>query len=147
MQHNVMCSEAEKLKPFASFFSLDPVRKVAPGVSDLTKSIAYWQKLLGMTLFEQTDSKAVLGYDADKCKLELIGLGQPIDHATAFGRIAFACPRDQLPAIESAVKEAGHAILTPLVSLDTPGKATVEVVILGDPVRTFLKCVHLCILL
>lgn len=111
----------------------DPVRKVALGVSDLTKSITYWQKLLGMTLFEQTDSKAVLGYDADKCKLELIGLGQPIDHATAFGRIAFACPRDQLPAIESAVKEAGHAILTPLVSLDTPGKATVEVIILGDP--------------
>ena len=113
---------------------LDPVRKVALGVSNLAKSVTYWHKLLGMTLFEQTDSKAVLGYDADKCKLELINLGQPVDHATAFGRIAFSCPRDQLPGIESAVKEAGHAILTPLVSLDTPGKATVEVVILGDPV-------------
>lgn len=111
----------------------DPVRKVALGVSNLAKSVTYWHKLLGMTLFEQTDSKAVLGYDADKCKLELINLGQPVDHATAFGRIAFSCPRDQLPGIESAVKEAGHAILTPLVSLDTPGKATVEVVILGDP--------------
>ena len=40
----------------------------------------------------------------------------------------------QLPAIEQSVKEAGHAILTPLISLDTPGKATVEVVILADPV-------------
>ena len=40
----------------------------------------------------------------------------------------------QLPAIEQSVKEAGHTILTPLVSLDTPGKATVEVVILADPV-------------
>jgi len=36
------------------------------------------------------------------------------------------------------VKEAGHTILTPLVSLDTPGKATVEVVILADPVSPWL---------
>lgn len=40
----------------------------------------------------------------------------------------------QLPDIERKVKEAGQTILTPLVSLDTPGKATVEVVILADPV-------------
>jgi hypothetical protein len=31
------------------------------------------------------------------------------------------------------VREAGGTVLTPLVSLDTPGKATVEVVILVDP--------------
>ncbi|CAH3021986.1 unnamed protein product [Porites evermanni] len=109
------------------------VTKVAIGVSSLANSLAYWHKLLGMTVFDLTDTKAVLGYDADKCKLELIQLEQPVDHATAFGRIAFSCPRHQLPAIERAVKEAGHPILTPLVSLDTPGKATVEVVILADP--------------
>lgn len=117
------------------FVLTDPVRKVAIGVSDLAKSLEYWQTLLGMTLFEQTDTKALLGYNADKCKLELVYLGQPVNHATAFGRIAFSCPRDQLASIESAVKEAGHTILTPLVSLDTPGKATVQVVILADPVR------------
>ena len=44
----------------------------------------------------------------------------------------------KLPSIEQAVKEAGQTILTPLVSLDTPGKATVEVVILADPVRPTL---------
>ncbi len=44
------------------------------------------------------------------------------------------CMYMQLPAIETTVKEAGHTILTPLVSLDTPGKATVQVVILADPV-------------
>ena len=33
------------------------------------------------------------------------------------------------------MKETNNTILTPLVSLDTPGKATVEVVILADPVR------------
>ena len=42
----------------------------------------------------------------------------------------------QLPGIEQTVKDAGHTILTPLVSLDTPGKATVQVVILADPVCT-----------
>ena len=32
------------------------------------------------------------------------------------------------------MQESGELILTPLVALDTPGKATVEVVILADPV-------------
>lgn len=40
----------------------------------------------------------------------------------------------QLSSIEAMIKAAGNTILTPLVSLDTPGKATVEVVILADPV-------------
>ena len=56
----------------------------------------------------------------------------------------------QLAGIEQAAKEAGFKILTPLVSLDTPGKATVEVVILADPVsRCFCqilihRLVHFC---
>ena len=40
----------------------------------------------------------------------------------------------QLPSIQEGLKTAGEKILTPLVSLDTPGKATVEVVIPADPV-------------
>lgn len=40
----------------------------------------------------------------------------------------------QLPDIQAKVEKAGHKILTPLISLDTPGKATVQVVILADPV-------------
>ena len=121
--------------PVLLFLDLpDPVKKVSLGVSDLAKSLVYWQKLLGMTVYEQSETEALLGYDSDKCKLELIHLGCPVDHATAFGRIAFSCPSNQLPGIEHSVKEAGHAILTPLVSLDTPGKATVQVVILTDPV-------------
>ena len=42
----------------------------------------------------------------------------------------------QLPAIEKKVTDAKHKVLTPLISLDTPGKATVQVVILADPVRS-----------
>lgn len=40
----------------------------------------------------------------------------------------------QLPSIEALIKKENQKILTPLVSLDTPGKATVQVVILADPV-------------
>ncbi len=46
----------------------------------------------------------------------------------------------QLPGIESTMKAAGETILTPLVSLDTPRKATVQVVIVADPVSfTFVS--------
>lgn len=45
----------------------------------------------------------------------------------SYGRIAFACPGPQLQPLEAAVRAAGHTVLTPFVSLDTPGKATVQV--------------------
>ncbi|XP_022085862.1 glyoxalase domain-containing protein 4-like [Acanthaster planci] len=93
----------------------------------------YWTKLCGMTLYEQTTNTALLGFGDSQCKLELRDMGGEIDRGTAYGRIAFSCPRDQLPGIESSMKEAGQTIVTPLISLDTPGKATVEVVILADP--------------
>lgn len=37
------------------------------------------------------------------------------------------------------MKKENQKILTPLVTLDTPGKATVEVVILADPVSALPK--------
>lgn len=40
----------------------------------------------------------------------------------------------QLPDLEALMKKENQKILTPLVSLETPGKASVEVVILADPV-------------
>ncbi|XP_014664020.1 PREDICTED: glyoxalase domain-containing protein 4-like [Priapulus caudatus] len=111
----------------------DPVLKVALNVSNLPKSVKYWAGLLGMTVYSKTDATAELGYSESKCRLLLRAAGQTIDRATAFGRVAFSCPAADLPAIESSAAAAGHTILTPLVSLDTPGKATVSVVILADP--------------
>ena len=94
-----------------------------------------------------------------QAKLELVQLSDPVDHAEAFGRIAFSCPtsevfplnqniityltfaiiyiHQQLPEIERSMKEAEQTLLTPLLSLDTPGKATVQVVILADPVSSY----------
>lgn len=58
-----------------------------------------------------------------------------MDHAKAYGRIAFSCPFEEQPQIDEKIKATNHKILTPLISLDTPGKATVRVIILADPVR------------
>ena len=58
-----------------------------------------------------------------------------MDHAKAYGRIAFSCPFEEQPQIDEKIKATSHKILTPLISLDTPGKATVRVIILADPVR------------
>lgn len=59
-----------------------------------------------------------------------------MEHAAAYGRIAFSCPFEEQPLIEEKIIATNHKILTPLISLDTPGKATVRVIILADPVRT-----------
>lgn len=111
----------------------DPVQKVSLGVSDLQRSLHYWEALCGMKLYKKEDGKALLGFADSQCKLELQAIGGPVDHATAFGRVAFSCPREQLPDIQSRMQGENQKVITPLVSLDTPGKATVEVVIVADP--------------
>lgn len=78
-------------------------------------------------------SDPVLCFADSDCHLQLKEVGQ-VDHGTAFGRIAFAVPTEQIAEIEKRMKETNNTIITPHVKLDTPGKATVEVVILGDPV-------------
>lgn len=56
-----------------------------------------------------------------------------IELITIFGTLLIHGLIFQLAGIEKTMKESGETILTPLVSLDTPGKATVQVVILADP--------------
>lgn len=112
----------------------DPVQKVALGCSNLTRSLAYWKDLLGMSLVSKTDNSVTLEYGQDQAKLTLVDIGCPVEHAKAFGRVAFSSPgTGNLPDLESKIREANEKVLTPFVSLDTPGKATVQVVILSDP--------------
>ncbi|CAG9783876.1 unnamed protein product [Diatraea saccharalis] len=111
----------------------DPVVKVSLASSNLAKSIAYWNGLLTLKIFEKKDKSVLLGFSDDQAKLELIEIGEPVNRAKAYGRIAFSCPFDQQPIIEKKIQEANGTILTPLISLDTPGKATVRVIILADP--------------
>ncbi|KAI4461790.1 glyoxalase domain-containing protein 4 [Holotrichia oblita] len=113
----------------------DPVEKVTLACSNLQKSIDYWNGLLGLEVFAKDLKKrnAVFGFKSDEAKLELQQIDGPINRAKAYGRIAFSCPRDQQPTLHQKITEANAKILTPLMSLDTPGKATVRVIVLADP--------------
>lgn len=57
----------------------------------------------------------------------------PVDRKTAFGRIAFAIPFDEQTKLNDAIIKLNKTVIHPLTSLDTPGKATVRVIILSDP--------------
>ncbi|XP_074640591.1 glyoxalase domain-containing protein 4-like [Tubulanus polymorphus] len=111
----------------------DPVKMVSLASANLQNSLEYWVDRLGMNLYDETEKQATVGFSEEQCKLEFVDIGKKVDHAKAFGRIAFSVPKEQLPTLEHSIKGAGYTILTPLVSLDTPGKATVQVVILADP--------------
>lgn len=111
----------------------DPVEQVILASSDLAKTTAFWQDVLMMPLVHSSEKRLVFSYGDDQCQLKFEYSAEPIRRGTAYGRIAFACPAAELPVIEARVKQSGHRILTPLTKLDTPGKATVTVVILADP--------------
>jgi len=123
----------------------DPVRSITLHVSKLAESLKYWNGLLGLSVIEtkrysngdQSSTVAFNRPDHQQAALQLLetfsNAGKPINHATGYGRIAFASASSKLKLIEEAVTKAGHKVLTPFVSLDTPGKATVQVVILADP--------------
>jgi len=104
---------------------------------------AFYSGVLGMTK-EGPEGYAnkVFYYGIDQAHINVLtSKNNEVDHGTAFGRTAFACPTIDLPLIQKAVTEEPYAkgkILTPLISLDTPGKATVSVVIVADPVRTII---------
>lgn len=111
----------------------DPVEKVTLSSSSLEKSISYWKDILNLKVYDQKDKAVLLGFGDGQAKLELKDIGTPINHAKAYGRIAFAVPHAEQPEIQKNIKQSGHKILTDLITLDTPGKASVRVIILADP--------------
>ncbi|XP_053678096.1 glyoxalase domain-containing protein 4 [Anopheles nili] len=114
----------------------DPVQRVGLHVTDLERSRRYWADTLTMAPVAGASTDALqLSYDQGKFVLELrqLAAGKALDRAKAYGRIAFAVPHAEQPRIDELVRAAGGTVLTPLISLDTPGKATVRVIILADP--------------
>eukprot|EP00045_Choanoeca_perplexa_P001517 m.20062 g.20062 ORF g.20062 m.20062 type:complete len:306 (-) comp10995_c0_seq1:161-1078(-) len=111
----------------------DPVQSLTLNVTDLARSLEYWHALLGMEQVSKTAKQAELSFGDGQASLVLQEQSDALDHGSAYGRVAFACPAAELEAIQTKAEEGGHKVLTPLVSLDTPGKATVQVVILADP--------------
>eukprot|EP00056_Hartaetosiga_gracilis_P019576 m.14933 g.14933 ORF g.14933 m.14933 type:complete len:303 (+) comp7786_c0_seq1:92-1000(+) len=111
----------------------DPVTALELNATDLDKTTEYWSGCLGMKKVDKTDTSVTLQYSDNQANLIFTkSTAGGIDHASAYGRVAFAVPSKELARIQTSVQEAGCTVITPLVSLDTPGKATVEVVILAD---------------
>ncbi|CAN0021241.1 unnamed protein product [Discosporangium mesarthrocarpum] len=118
-------------------------------VEDLPRSIAYWCDLLGMSQFPseppvapgsegavpnpaEARTRVAVGFAPEQVKLDLLQLGEgAVEHALSSGRVAFAC--GPVAPIHEAVSQAGGTVLTPPLTLPTPGKADVEVTILADP--------------
>ncbi|KAK0428408.1 hypothetical protein QR680_010787 [Steinernema hermaphroditum] len=116
--------------------SADPVRRVAVHVKNLKESVEFWNDHCGMNLLSENEKSAILTFGNEQCSLELVALpeGAELERGTGFGRIAFACPTALIEPFEKKMKSVNEKYIhTPLVSLDTPGKATVVVVILADP--------------
>lgn len=111
----------------------DPVISVAVAVSNMERSIGYWAGLLGMSVTSATSTTTSLSYSPTSQASLVLVAEHKVDHAKAQGRIAFSIPSHELPGVQERIQEAKESVLTPLISLDTPGKATVQVVILADP--------------
>lgn len=111
------------------------VTEVCLACSDLDKSVQFWKGLLRMREIgrEQAKGEVLLEYATGQASLRLRQLDEAIDHKSAYGRIAFSCPSQDLQPVQAAAEAAKEKVLTPYLSLDTPGKATVQVVILADP--------------
>jgi catechol 2,3-dioxygenase-like lactoylglutathione lyase family enzyme len=113
------------------------VEQVDLACKELKATLAFWRDLLGFAVAEdKADAKGAVLVKFPKgpdFALRFKEIGKAVDHGTAFGRVAFAVPSEHLANIEQKVKAAGHKVLTPYTKLDTPGKASVQVVILADP--------------
>ncbi len=51
------------------------MQKVTLASSDKQQSLKYWSELLGLQVYNQIDSHALLGYSEDQAKLELKFIG------------------------------------------------------------------------
>lgn len=112
-----------------------PIASLALNVSSLARAEAFWIDTLGFLEVDRGADYIVCttGPSAATLRLTQLPLGQALSRGTGYGRIAFSCPAEQLAGLqeEVAASNAG-SVVTPLLSLDTPGKATVQVVILAD---------------
>ncbi|CAF3635045.1 unnamed protein product [Adineta steineri] len=131
----------------------DPVRCLSLNVSNLTKSIDYYTRLLKMKINEkESNDKHVklyyglitnqesqvqtkTGFLIDKqCQLELIGLNQAIERGTGYGRKAFSCPRHDIDILQKMMEKEGFTVLIPAMELGGLLDFNKEkIVILQDP--------------
>jgi hypothetical protein len=104
-------------------------------VTNTESSKTFWSDTLKGKLETISANDVSFKFDhMDFFRLNLVkSSAEVIDHSKAYGRVAFSCPTDELKPLQAQVESLNYKVLTPFISLDTPGKATVSVVILADP--------------
>lgn len=111
----------------------DPIKFIIYNVSNLEKSLKYWNGLLNLKIIRNDGKSALLSYNDGLFGIQFTQIDKTIDRAQAFGRIAFGVPHALQPTIDELIQKNKQPIMTPLVTLDTPDKASVRVIILQDP--------------
>lgn len=120
---------------------VDPVERLTLATSDLERSLLFWRDTIGMQvrnteIGNATRKAVVLYYDHFiDVELQQLEAGVQLDRAEAFGRTVFAVPYAQQPYLNDRIRTAPvqATVLHELLSLDTPGKATVRVLVVADP--------------
>jgi hypothetical protein len=84
----------------------------------------YWTSVCGLTLLDCNDAEARLQMANNGCILHFVKRNSVVA-GSGFGRVAFSCAAAELPDIEAKAKVKDTTVLTPLVSLDTPGESFV----------------------
>lgn len=54
----------------------DPVEKVTLSSSNLQRTITYWKDVLSLKVYQQDDSKVLLGFGDNQAKLEFEDIGE-----------------------------------------------------------------------
>nr|ADG64922.1 hypothetical protein [Drosophila pseudoobscura]ADG64924.1 hypothetical protein [Drosophila pseudoobscura]ADG64928.1 hypothetical protein [Drosophila pseudoobscura]ADG64930.1 hypothetical protein [Drosophila pseudoobscura]ADG64931.1 hypothetical protein [Drosophila pseudoobscura] len=111
----------------------DPVQSVELRVTNLAASRQYWEQLLRMQPLAENKQSVWLTYDFKQASLQLTQTPDPINRAKAYGRIAFAVPAATQQPLHEAVVATGGTVLKSPITLETPGKPAVTVLILADP--------------
>lgn len=104
-------------------------------ITNTQKSAEYWideLKFKGKIINEDEKEKVVLNFNEHRFSL-ILEKTDVINRAKAYGRTAFSCATNELKPLETQMESKKLTILTPYIQLDTPGKASVCVVILADP--------------
>jgi catechol 2,3-dioxygenase-like lactoylglutathione lyase family enzyme len=107
------------------------VSKISLHATHMSQAKNFYHAQLGMAIIKEDKHFIQLAWsESDRTVLELVK-SEEIRHEDAFGRIAMAW-KGSLEPIAEKIRSSGHTIKHGPITLDTPGKASVQVVIILD---------------
>ncbi|VDP17845.1 unnamed protein product [Heligmosomoides polygyrus] len=129
------CGKLQLTDPDGHWFLICPGKgspklvKVGVRVQDLKKSVDYWTNQLGMKVVEERDGgRTTMSFGEGQVESVM-----SFKWSRAFSVGWKFANYPKLTELQDKIKAAKLTILKELVTLDTPGKTSVQVVILADP--------------